>query len=63
MPRKRKVAEETRVKAQWNRDAGEFEVLTAGTTRTQVRQGLRMARKEVAPDLLILPVPAPETVR
>ena len=47
----------------WNRDAGEFEVLTAGTTRTQVRQGLRMARKEVAPDLLILPVPAPETVR
>jgi hypothetical protein len=47
----------------WSRDTGAFEPLTAGTTRTQVRQGLRMARKEVAPDLLILPVAAPEPVR
>lgn len=30
------------------------------TYRSPVRQGLRMARKQVAPDLLRLPIPAPE---
>ena len=31
--------------------------------RTQVRQGLKMANQEVAPELLLLPVAAPEAAR
>lgn len=31
--------------------------------KTPIKQGLRVARKEVAPDLLKLPVPAPETAQ
>lgn len=33
------------------------------TYRSPVRQGLRMARKQVAPDLLRLPIPAPEVAQ
>jgi hypothetical protein len=44
----------------WDTDAGEWRELTDSASRNQVRQGLRIARKQVAPDLLLLPVPAPE---
>lgn len=47
----------------WDRSTGDFKPLTAGSERTQVRQGLRIARKEIAPDLLLLPVAAPEVVQ
>jgi hypothetical protein len=41
--------------------AGKRWVSMGGTAaRSQVRQGLRIARKQVAPELLLLPVPAPE---
>ena len=45
------------------KDAGEFVALDAGSTRTHVGQGLRMARKQVAPDLLLLPIEAPEAAQ
>ena len=45
----------------WNQDEREWQPLDSGQARNQVRQGLRMADKRVAPDLLLLPVAAPET--
>ncbi len=39
------------------------EALDDGSSRNQVRRGIRIARKLVAPDLLLLEVPAPEVVR
>ena len=50
----------------WDKEAGEagsFVELDSGTARTQVRQGLRMARKEIAPDLLLLPIDTAEEVK
>ena len=44
----------------WNRETGGWEVLGGSEVRNQVRQGLRIARKQQAPDILLLPVPAPE---
>jgi len=45
---------------QWNRAANAWTPLSGGRARAEVRQGIRIARKLVAPDLLLLPVPAPE---
>lgn len=45
----------------WNQQARTWEPLGGGYGRP-VREGLRMARKQVAPDLLTLPVPAPQEV-
>lgn len=47
----------------WNREARDWEELSGAEARNQVRLGLRMARKQVAPDLLLLPVDAPEAAR
>ena len=50
----------------WDKEAGEagaFVELDSGAARTQVRQGLRMARKEIAPELLLLPISAAEGVQ
>ena len=44
----------------WNAAAGQWQALDSSEARNQVRLGLRMANKQVAPDLLLLPVPAPE---
>jgi septal ring factor EnvC (AmiA/AmiB activator) len=46
----------------WNQAADSWEVLD-GSFRPSVRQGLRIARKQAAPDLLRLPVPAAEDAR
>ncbi len=43
----------------WDQKAHKWVVLS-DSYRNPVRQGLRMARKQIAPDLLKLPVPAPE---
>jgi DNA repair exonuclease SbcCD ATPase subunit len=44
----------------WDVKAKQWTALTDGTSRNQVRQGLRIAEKQIAPDLLLLPVPTPE---
>jgi len=44
----------------WNPETGEWVVLDSSEARNQVRLGLRMANKQVAPDLLLLPVQTPE---
>ncbi len=47
----------------WDRETGDFVELDSGAARTQVRQGLRMARKEIAPELLLLPINAAEAAQ
>jgi hypothetical protein len=46
----------------WNQADGAWQVLD-GAYRPAIRQGLRIARKQAAPDLLRLPVPAVEDAR
>jgi hypothetical protein len=43
----------------WDQDNGEW-VALGGEYRNRIRQGLRVARRQIAPELLLLPVPAPE---
>ena len=40
----------------WNRNQKEWSALPAGIYRKEVEKGIRIARKQVAPDLVILPV-------
>lgn len=47
----------------WNKQAASWEPLAAETYRNQVANGLRIARKQVAPDLITLPIPAPENAQ
>ena len=46
----------------WDKDAQQWEPLT-NQYRSAIREGLRIARKEVAPNLLKLPVPVAETIQ
>lgn len=43
----------------WDKEAGAFVELPPAPYQAQVAAGLRVARKQVAPDLLVVPVPAP----
>ncbi len=47
----------------WDKEARAFVELDTGAARTQVRQGLRMARQEIAPELLLLPIDAAEATQ
>lgn len=43
----------------WDPEAGAFVELPPATYQNQVADGLKVARKQVAPDLITVPVPAP----
>jgi hypothetical protein len=43
----------------WDAEAGDWVELDPATFKAQVAHGLRVARKQVAPDLLVIPVAAP----
>jgi septal ring factor EnvC (AmiA/AmiB activator) len=47
----------------WDDESQQWTPLGDSKSRNQVRRGLRIARKLVAPDLLLLEVPAPEVAR
>ena len=47
----------------WDGTAKQWVAMDGGKARNQVRQGIRIARKLVAPDLLLLEVPAPEVAK
>lgn len=47
----------------WDTTTQQWQALTDGNSRNQVRRGIRIARKLVAPDLLLLEVPAPEVAK
>ncbi len=44
----------------WDQDAQQWVSLTGNKARNQVRRGLKIAQQQVAPDLLLLPIAAPE---
>lgn len=46
----------------WDKDAKQWVILPE-SYRSQIRQGIAIARRQAAPDLLILPVSAPESAR
>jgi hypothetical protein len=46
----------------WDHDSGAFVQLPPATYQSQVADGLKIARKQVAPDLLVVPVSAPTRV-
>ncbi|MBT8070795.1 MAG: DUF3450 domain-containing protein [Xanthomonadales bacterium] len=46
----------------WDNDSGAFVQLPPATYQSQVADGLKIARKQVAPDLLVVPVSAPTRV-
>lgn len=46
----------------WDRQQKKWAALPAGY-RNEIRQGLKVARKQTAPNLLLLPIPAPEAAR
>jgi hypothetical protein len=43
----------------WDKDAGQYVKLDDAEFKNQVMHGIKVARKQVAPDLLIVPVAAP----
>jgi hypothetical protein len=43
----------------WDKENGQFIKLDDAEFKNQIAHGLKVARKQVAPDLLIVPVPAP----
>jgi hypothetical protein len=43
----------------WDVESGDWIELDAAKFKTQVATGLRVARKQIAPDLLVIPVAAP----
>lgn len=47
----------------WNEDTGAWEELDSGSDRANISRGLKIANKQSAPDLIILPVKAPEAVQ
>ncbi len=47
----------------WDSAAGRWVPLKGGDARNQVRRGIRIARKLVAPDLLLLDIPVPEVAK
>lgn len=46
----------------WDKDAKDWAPLPA-SYRNQIREGLKIARKQVAPNLLVLPISAPENAQ
>jgi hypothetical protein len=51
-------SDDTQITGRWNNNARQWEV--DNSARNEVRKGLRMARQLIAPELIIVPVAAPE---
>ncbi len=44
----------------WDKETKQWVSLPSSTYKQQVKKGIRIARKQIAPDLMILPIPAAE---
>jgi hypothetical protein len=54
-------SDDTSVTGWWNAETGAYE-LVDNENRSEIRKGLRIARQLVAPELVLIPLPAPETL-
>jgi hypothetical protein len=53
-------SDDTSITGWWNTELGAYEIL-GNEHRNEVRKGIRVARQLIAPELVLLPVPAPES--
>ena len=53
-------SDDTTITGWWNRETGLYEEI-GSENRNEIRKGLRIARQLVAPELVLIPLPAPET--
>ena len=51
-------SDDTKITGRWNNTTREWEI--DNSARNEVRKGLRMARQLIAPELIVIPVPAAE---
>ena len=51
-------SDDTKITGIWNNESRQWEI--DNSARNEVRKGLRMARQLIAPELIIVPIPAPE---
>ena len=51
-------SDDTKITGRWNNGARQWEI--DNSARNEVRKGLRMARQLIAPELIVVPVSAPE---
>jgi hypothetical protein len=54
-------SDDTTITGWWNSETGQYEELDS-ENRNEIRKGLRIARQLVAPELVLIPLPAPVTV-
>jgi hypothetical protein len=52
-------SDDTSVTGWWNQDAKQYELLD-NENRNEIRKGIRIARQLVAPELVLIPLPAPQ---
>lgn len=52
-------SDDTSVTGWWNQETGQYEQID-NENRNEIRKGLRIARQLVAPELVLIPLPAPE---
>jgi len=50
-------SDDSRITGKWDADAGQY-VLLGNEHRNEIRKGIRMAKDLIAPELLLIPVPA-----
>ncbi len=56
-------SKDTKISARWDNERKSWEVLDNVTYRNAIRQGIKMAKKQVSIGLLSLPIAAPEVVQ
>lgn len=54
-------SDDTNITGWWNAETGGYELL-GSEHRSEVRKGIRVARQLIAPELILLPMPAPKSV-
>ncbi len=54
---------DTKISARWNNTSQSWEMLDNITYRNAIRNGIKMAKKQVSIDILALPISAPEAVQ